>query len=71
VTAEVAKADPKAVTVRFTAKDKFPAGPVRIVGKAGGLTRRATAALADFGTTVEELWLAPAGDAAPAKKPKK
>jgi hypothetical protein len=71
VTTAVAKADPKAVTVRFTAKDKYPAGPVRIVGKAGGLTRRATAALADFGTMIDELWLAPAGDVTPSKMPKK
>jgi hypothetical protein len=74
VTAAVAKSDAKAITLRLEAKEKFAPGPVRIVGTVAGekhLARTATAALADFGTAVEDLWLAPAGTAPPPKKSKR
>jgi hypothetical protein len=59
-------------TVRFAAEKAFTPGVVRIVGTADVGKRTATAPLAEFSTTVEELWLT-AGTPPPAapKKGKK
>ncbi|HET6574612.1 MAG TPA: PPC domain-containing protein [Fimbriiglobus sp.] len=74
VTAEVVaakgKPNPGKRTLRFTADGAYKPGPVRIVGTSAGLTRAATAALPDFGTTTTDLWLSP-GAAPPTAKKKR
>jgi hypothetical protein len=66
------KPDPAKLTLRFTATAAYKPGPVRIVGTAAGdagLKRVATAALPDFGTDTEDLWLS--AGAAPSEPKKK
>ncbi len=62
-------ATPMGASLRFTASEAFTPGVIRIVGKADVGTRTATAPLAEFGISVEELWLF--AGAAPAAAPKK
>jgi hypothetical protein len=64
------KPDPGKLTLRLTAAGAYKPGPVRVVGTSADLTRTASAALADFGTAAEDLWLSP-GAAPPAPKKKR
>ena len=64
------KPDPAKLTLRFTAAGPYEPGPVRIVGMSAGRKRIATAALTDFGVSIEDLWLSP-GTAPPAPKKKR
>lgn len=64
------KPDAAKLTLRFTADGPYKPGPVRIVGTSSGRTRVASAALPDFGTATDDLWLSP-GAAPPAPKKKR
>jgi hypothetical protein len=64
------KPDPRKLTLRFTAEESYKQGPVRIVGTSDGRKRVASAMLADFGVSIEDVWLS-SGAAPPAPKKKR